>query len=265
MLKNIPQFAHADQLRAFEEGAAAIRAVELASSPIQGRFDYDHMKAIHRYLFQDVYVWAGEERVAPSDQMVKVGPNVVDFAVGDPNAPDVAYGYYPAPFIADAAAHQYDLLMKENLLQGLPPAQFVDRLAEHWGEINTIHSFREGNTRSQFVFFSQLAEHAGYRLHPEPFRQGGELREEFIAARFYNQATGQRSRLAEVLARAVEPIAKDRAHQQPAAVSPGRSVADGTRTSVRARIEDAVAGHRTAADGDVDVSGRARDDKGPRR
>lgn len=46
-----------------------------------------------------------------------------------------------------------------------------------------IHSFREGNTRTQFVFFSQLAEQAGYRIDPEQFALGAPLRDEFVQAR----------------------------------------------------------------------------------
>lgn len=76
----------------------------------------------------------------------------------------VAYGYYPSPGIVDAANYQYRMLARENHLVGLPRAQFVERLAEHWGELNTIHSFREGSTRSQFVFFSQLVENASYSI-----------------------------------------------------------------------------------------------------
>ena len=49
------------KLRALEEGAAAIRLEELAKHPIAGKFDYRHMKAIHRYIFQDAYEWAGQE------------------------------------------------------------------------------------------------------------------------------------------------------------------------------------------------------------
>ena len=43
------------KLRALEEGAAAIRLEELAKHPIAGKFDYKHMKAIHRYIFQEAY------------------------------------------------------------------------------------------------------------------------------------------------------------------------------------------------------------------
>jgi cell filamentation protein len=195
-----------DKLRVREEFAAQIRLVQLAGSPIAPTFDYDHMKAIHRHIFQDVYEWAGQERVGPLTIMTKAGPDVVNFAPGDPAAPTVAYGYYPSPGIADAANDQYRKLASEHHLVGLPRAQFVDRLAEYWGELNTIHSFREGNTRAQFVFFSQLAEKAGYRLDSDQFKAGAALRDEFVAARFYNQATTKTDRLAAVLERALLPL-----------------------------------------------------------
>src|SRR5260221_553333 len=28
----------------------------------KGEFNYDHLKAIHQHLFQDLYVWAGQEK-----------------------------------------------------------------------------------------------------------------------------------------------------------------------------------------------------------
>jgi hypothetical protein len=66
-----------------------------------------------------------------------------------------------------------------------------------------VHSFREGNTRTQFVFFSQLCEQAGHRLDTEAFRPGNPLRDEFVQARFHGQDTGSNDRLAEVLGRAI--------------------------------------------------------------
>lgn len=196
------------RFRELEEGAAAIRLVELAAHPISGRFDYDHMKAIHRYIFQDVYEWAGQERVAPASFMVKTGPDVVNYPVGDPRAPqNVPYQYYPAgPALTEAAEEQYRRLAAKNLLRGMDRDRFVTELAEVWGELNVIHSFREGNTRSQFVFFSCLAEQAGWRLEPSRFAPGAPGREEFVAARFYSQATGRNDRLAAVLGHAIVPV-----------------------------------------------------------
>ncbi|WP_216699797.1 Fic family protein [Arthrobacter sp. H5] len=161
------------------------------------------MKSIHGYLFQDVYDWAGQQRVGPDNRMTKEGPDVLNFAPGDPQAPVVAYGYYAGPQITEAVEHQYAALAKEQHLQGLGPEQFVERLAEHWGELNTIHAFREGNTRTQFIFFEQLASDAGYLLDTTKFEPGQRLRDEFVLARFHNQATASTGRLASVLSEAI--------------------------------------------------------------
>jgi fido (protein-threonine AMPylation protein) len=41
---------------------------------------------------------------------------------------------------------------------------FVDRLTYYLGEVNAIHPFREGNGRTQRVFFDQLAGDAGFSI-----------------------------------------------------------------------------------------------------
>lgn len=180
-----------DKLRALEEAYAHSRIQELAETPIEGRFDYDHMKAIHGYIFQDVYEWAGQERVAPVGQfMTKDG-----------------HAYYGAgPHLTAAAETEYRKLASKNYLRGLEPAEFVDQLAESWGEVNVIHSFREGNTRTQFVFFSQLAQQAGYRVDPALFAPGAPLRDAFVEARFHSQDTGRNDQLAGVLGQAIAPF-----------------------------------------------------------
>jgi len=43
--------------------------------------------------------------------------------------------------------------------------QFAHRAAYYLGEINVLHPFREGNGRTQRVFFNELAQQAGYQLH----------------------------------------------------------------------------------------------------
>jgi len=190
-------------LRTMEEAAAAFRLAELHARPIAGQFNYEHMQAIHRAIFQDVYEWAGVPRVGPEGRMTKDGPNILD--PGDPTP--VAYGYYPGGQVMNEAANaEYAKLAAHDLLRGLEHQEFVDQLAESWGELNVIHSFREGNTRSQFVFFSQLAEQAGYRLDALQFTPGAPLRDKFIQARFYSQATSRNDRLASVLASAIVPL-----------------------------------------------------------
>ena len=221
-----------DKLRVLEELRSGLRINELNEHPIEGNFDYAHMKAIHHHLFQDIYEWAGQERVAPLGTfMVKSGPDVVHYPLGDPAAPQMSYQYYPAgPVLGQAANEQYRRLSKMDLLRGLDHETFVTELAEIWGELNVIHSFREGNTRTQFVFFSQLSEQAGWKLDPALFapstpacnelaapvcnkpgtptsnRPGTPACKEFVAARFYSQATGSNQRLAAALRPAIVPL-----------------------------------------------------------
>ncbi|RRD05161.1 cell filamentation protein Fic [Arachnia propionica] len=177
-------------LRVLEETATAFRLVELRVRPVEGSFDYEHMKRIHWHIFQDVYEWAGQERIGPVGRfMTKDG-----------------HAYYGAGPALTAAAHaEYAKLAQRNLLRGLDRAAFVEELAESWGELNVIHSFREGNTRSQFVFFSQLAEQAGYRIDTAQFMVGAPLRDEFVRARFHSQDTGHNDLLAAVLHKAITP------------------------------------------------------------
>lgn len=51
-----------DELFEAEKQLTFVRLQELQLNPIEGKFDFDHLKAIHRYIFQDLYDWAGEER-----------------------------------------------------------------------------------------------------------------------------------------------------------------------------------------------------------
>lgn len=177
----------ATTLRIVEEAVTKVRISQLQLDPLNGNFDYDHFKAVHRYIFQDVYEWAGEERVAPTDRWMSKG----------------GHAYYPAgPVLTDAAETQFRKLARKNLLRGLPRDEFVRELAEVWGEINVIHPFREGNTRTQVVFFTDLARHAGHALDPSVFLDPG-VRDAFISARFHSQDSGDNAQLAGVLAQIV--------------------------------------------------------------
>lgn len=181
------------KLRELEEFTVSIRMGTLAQHPIRGNFDFAHMKAIHGFLFQDVYEWAGQERTAPSfwdSRMSKDGHRY--FPAGDP--------------MLKQANRLYRGLASKDYLVGLVQDDFIREYAEFWSEINVVHAFREGNTRSQFVFFSQLAEHAGYELHSDAFAVGEPLRDAFVEARYVGQDTGRSDRLAEVLGQAITPL-----------------------------------------------------------
>ena len=97
------------------------RATELEAALILGQFDYDHMKALHYHLFQDVYDWAGQERTAPiPGPLVKYGPDVSKFPDVDMSDRSVAHKYLPAgPELSKAAIEQYDHIRHADYLRGL--------------------------------------------------------------------------------------------------------------------------------------------------
>lgn len=144
------------QLELFEANATAARLIELDLCPLTGRYDTEHLQSIHRYVFQDVYAWAGEFRT------VNISKGGHRFAF--------------APFIQPTL---------DSLLRGLrveemrrfTRRQFVQKAAYYMGELNAVHPFRDGNGRAQREFVRTLAVHLGFSLD---WRRV--TREEMIAA-----------------------------------------------------------------------------------
>lgn len=181
------------KLKKLEESKVRGRMLLLVQQPIRGNFDFTHMKAIHKFLFQDVYEWAGEERTAPS--------------FGEPFMNKEGHEYFPAGEpLTNQLNKLYGELADKNYLVGLPLDVFAKELANSWCEINVAHAFREGNTRSQFIFFSELAKHAGYQLDASALAADEKLRQEIIDARNAGHAPSKISVFADVLRKVIKPL-----------------------------------------------------------
>lgn len=144
VLKNLLDISSDKEL---EDAEADITSAIIASTPDEpalGEFDLDHLKNIHWELFHAIYSWAGEIRT------VEIAKGNTRFANSDA--------------IEQAARELFEKLHTENLLKDLPRDEYVKHLAHYYSEINILHPFREGNGRTQRVFFSQLAAQADYRL-----------------------------------------------------------------------------------------------------
>lgn len=144
VLRNIPGIRDDATLRDFEYEQTKLRIEELRENPIPGKFDLEHLKAIHAHVFQDVYEWAGKTR------SVNISKNGDSFA-------------QPA-FIESAGRQLGAAIAKENNLQGLEKPQFVERLALYYSDWNALHPFREGNGRTTRELIGQIAREAGYEL-----------------------------------------------------------------------------------------------------
>ena len=144
VLRNRFGIEDAAELEGVEAEMVAARSRELVKSPLNGRFDLPHLQAIHRYLFGDLYEWAGRLRT------VDISKNGHMFA---------HHGH-----LANAGVEIFQKLAVEKRLAGLGPDVFSARAAYYFGEINALHPFREGNGRTQREFVSHLAQAGGYYI-----------------------------------------------------------------------------------------------------
>jgi len=139
------------------EVRARLLEIELGAGPT-GQFDAEHLRAIHRHLFQDVYEWAGhtrDERVPLPDGTVASEP-ILRKPEGQP--------FLIGPAIPAALADIAAKLREADNLRGLPREEFAERAADVMVELNAVHPFREGNGRSQRAFIQELAREAGHTL-----------------------------------------------------------------------------------------------------
>jgi cell filamentation protein len=162
VLKNKFEERHGEVLKALEYSATAARQVHLESRKISILHTYDgmHLKAIHGYLFQDVYEWAGEYRTVP---LAKGSP--VGFA--EPDQID--------RYLDDAQS-----IIGSTAWGRLDRKGFSKAAAEVFAYINQAHPFREGNGRTAKIFMEHVAEQSLFtldyaRVTPQVWNQASHL------------------------------------------------------------------------------------------
>ncbi len=51
-----------DELNVLERDVTFLKDLSLQKNPIKGNFDFEHLKKVHRFLFDDIYYFAGQTR-----------------------------------------------------------------------------------------------------------------------------------------------------------------------------------------------------------
>jgi cell filamentation protein len=144
VLRNLAGLQDADTLADREAQASTLRVAQLAALRLEGAYDLWHLREFHRFIFQDIYSWAGELRSVP---LAKPGSM---FAL-----PERIESY---------ATDVLRQLADERHLRELARERFAERITHYYAEINAVHPFREGNGRAQRAFLRQLALDAGHTL-----------------------------------------------------------------------------------------------------
>lgn len=165
------------ELAEAEAEIVSVRIAEWSRVPLVATFDFEHYKAVHRYLFGDLYDWAGQVRTV---NLAKKGTH-----------------FCPAEKIEEQGKLIFDRLQRLGYLRGMEHGDFVEELTDFYCSTNELHPFREGNGRTQRVFLSQLARNAGYSLN------FSEVDGDLLMIATIQSAQGVRDLLKQILSEAV--------------------------------------------------------------
>lgn len=121
-----------------------IRASQLELNPPVGAFDFSYYKELHNFLFGELYDWAGTLRKI---EISKKGTRFYSFNELE-RIGNVIFSRLTTEHFAQ---HRKDL--------------YCRKIAEYYHDINMLHPFREGNGRTERLFFIILIRHHGYDIN----------------------------------------------------------------------------------------------------
>ncbi|MGN0431421.1 MAG: protein adenylyltransferase Fic [Lachnospiraceae bacterium] len=128
MLENKLGIDNSSELAREEERISKKKAIELFEKGILDNFEagkFSTLKAIHKYLFEDIYEFAGKLRT-------------VNLAKGN-------FRFVPLMYLEAALAN----------IDKMPQSTF-DEIIEKYVEMNIAHPFREGNGRSTRIWLDHI-------------------------------------------------------------------------------------------------------------
>jgi fido (protein-threonine AMPylation protein) len=139
-----------------EADLVANRARELYEKPIAGKFDAQHLQAVHAYLFQDT------PRHQPGVIRDETGGWIKLRALEDKP------GVYEVAYLADGVEGRIKSVLDDfggpAALRGLSADESARKLARLYGDLDHAHGFYEGNSRTLREFTRTLAAEAGFKL-----------------------------------------------------------------------------------------------------
>ena len=147
VLRNRENINDAHLLHVFESIKVSIRLEELQANSFKIK-NISSLLDIHRYLFQDIYLWAGKVRT------VEISKG------GKP--------FFPLSHFRNAFTFIDTLIVEYRKIDKKDKVQLTHKLAEILDNINYLHPFREGNGRSQREFLRLLAKEKGLSLNLNP-------------------------------------------------------------------------------------------------
>lgn len=165
VLKNKFDIRNIDELQEFERSITGYRIAQLKNNPIKGKFDVNHLMKMHKFIFDDIYPFAGKFR----NEDINLGG-----------------GFAPTKHLGEATHELLNSLNKERCLKGLDVDKTSERLAYYMSELNFAHPFMEGNGRTNREFIRTLALKNGYELDWDKIDDSKILNATIVGTREYD-------------------------------------------------------------------------------
>jgi cell filamentation protein len=147
LLRNLQDIKDPDVLLFVESGAVTKRLQELYEKPIKIE-GIKTLFEIHKYLFQDIYDWAGRTRKV---EISKDGKQ-----------------FFPTSHFDNAFKYIDQLIIEFKEIPNNNKMLIAEKLAEILDNVNYLHPFREGNGRAQREFLRIIALEKGLTLNLNP-------------------------------------------------------------------------------------------------
>lgn len=128
----------------YERRIVSLKLFIITHTKFSDRFDANHLKEIHNFLFSEVYGFAGEFREE-------------NLAKGD-------FRFAGCDYIVSEIERILKPITNFDAYKDATLDEISEKIAYYVSEINVIHPFREGNGRTYREFVRQFAAKCGWNL-----------------------------------------------------------------------------------------------------
>ena len=169
-----------EKLNEAEANYTSLRLSDLSENPMSGNYDSNHLRVMHRYIFSDLYEWAGDFRT-------------IDIEKPEPVLGGISIEYCSHAKIKESLDEYLREMQSVKWLDLSRQAQ-AEGFSKYFSLLWQIHPFREGNTRTVTHFCCQYADSVNMPIDRQLFQRNIQfLRNALVAARAIFHDLGDRS------------------------------------------------------------------------
>lgn len=169
VLKNLLNIKDEKQLEEAESNITYVKLLDIDKLAENSDFSVDYIKTLHKYIFGDIYEWAGTFRTIPIVKGERVlGGDTVRYSFPNNIEKDLIEA------IGNLKAVNWSELSIDETADF-----FAKKIAAVW----QVHPFREGNTRTIITYATQFAQAHGFTMDKQLLKESaGYARDALVKA-----------------------------------------------------------------------------------